>query len=286
VVRPFGLGQISPVGILPALLLTACASQPAIPRNAIISNNPCIDAVLAEIAAPGQIGAVSAWSHDPASASAPLPWARQFPAVGTSAEDLILARPRLVLTGDLASGGTNAALARAGVRTVSIGVAANVRESEAQVMQIARAIGREGQGAALVGRIEGAVRCSRLPVTPACAGVTKPATAIIWLASGFAPGSGTLQDELLRRAGFRNASATYGLKQWDVLPMEALLRRPPDVIFTPVSAGGEEGRALSMRMRLLGRLKPRPRIVPFPEKLLNCGGPTIIKAMAIMKAAR
>ena len=41
------------------VLLGGCAPQPAIAPNRIVSNNPCIDAVLAEVAAPQQIGAVS-----------------------------------------------------------------------------------------------------------------------------------------------------------------------------------------------------------------------------------
>ena len=246
----------------------SCSPQPPIPPHAIVSNNPCIDAILAEIAAPGQIGAVSVWSQDAASASAPLAWARRLPALGTSAEEIIAARPRLVLTGNLSSIGTNVALARAGVETLTIGVPASVEESKQQVMQVARGIGRETAGAALVARISGATHPQ---------GATR-ASAIIWQSGGFVPGKGTLQDELLTRAGFRNASATYGLKQWDQLPLETLLRNPPQVIFMPASAVGDDGRALAARARLLGHLKGQTRIVPFPDKLLLCGGPTIPEA--------
>ncbi len=253
-----------------------CSSAPAIPPGQIVSNNPCVDAILAEVAASGQVGAVSHWSQSAASGSAPLAWARRYPALGAGAEEIILARPKLALIGNF---GTTAPLDAAGVWHLGFGVPVSVADSVSQVRQIASAIGRVQQGEALAARIEGAVG------TVGGTASLKP-TAIIWLASGFAPGKGTLQDEMLARAGFRNASATYGLSQWDVLPVEALLRRPPDVIFTPVSASGADGRALSLRTRLLGKLNPRPRVIPFPEHLLNCGGPTIIKAMAIMKSAR
>ncbi len=261
-------------GCLPLLLLlTGCSTGHAIQANAIVSNNPCIDAVLAEIAAPGQIGAVSIYSHDADSASAPVDWARKLPALGTSAEEIIAARPRLVLTGNLASSGTNAALAKAGVKTLAFGVPATVEESVVQIQQIGDAIGRTDAGNTLARRIS--IAAQQQP--------PHHKTAIIWQAGGFVAGKGTLQDALLQRAGFTNASAAYGLKQWDILPVETLLSSPPDVIFMPRSATGDDGRALSARLRLLRNVKGRTRIVSFPDKLLFCGGPTIIDAMRLLR---
>lgn len=263
--------------IWPALLfLAGCASAPDIPKGQIVSNNPCVDAVLAHIAAPGQVAAVSSWSHDPKSASAPLDWARRKPVLGTTAEEVIAARPRLLLTGNLALGGTNAALQKAGIVLRGYGVPATVQESITQVVDIGEAIGRPSQAQALAQAISAAAR----PLSKA-----STQSAIIWQSGGFVPGKGTLQDELLRRAGFRNASLTYGLRQWDVLPMETLIRRPPDIIFMPETASGEDGQNLSARRKLLRHLNGRTRIVAFPDKLLYCGGPSIIAAMQILRGA-
>ena len=96
--------------VLLAFALAGCASQPPIAPNGVVSNNPCIDAILAEIALPGQVTAVSSYSHDPDSASAPLAWSANLPAIGMGAEELLLARPKMVLTGNLASSGANAVL--------------------------------------------------------------------------------------------------------------------------------------------------------------------------------
>jgi iron complex transport system substrate-binding protein len=258
------------------LLLGSCSGQPAIAPHGIVSNNPCIDSVLAEIAAPGQIAAVSIYSHDPNSGSAPLGWAMAYPAVGTSAEEIIAARPALLLTGNLASNGTNAALAKAGVKMLAFGVPATLEEDAAQIRQIANAIGREEAGEALVVRIASAIGSTRQ---------TSPQSAIIWQTGGFVAGKGTLQDELLARAGFANASVTYGLNQWDILPLETLIRNPPSIIFMPRSAKGDDARALAMREDVLRHLRGKTRIVDFPDRLLFCGGPTIIKAMELMRAA-
>ena len=285
------------------MTVLGCSSA-TIPPNSIISANPCIDAVLAEIAAPGQIAAVSAYSHDAASASAPLGWARALPAVGITAEEIIAARPRLLLTGNLASIGTNAALNKAGVKMVTFGVPTTVEESIAQVREIAQVIGREAAGEALVGRIDGALAAPLSPAGGARGGpnnadsatsnIPTPdpsrkreggfGSALIWQTGGFVAGKGTLQDELLARAGFANASETYGLQQWEQLPLETVVRKPPSVIFMASSADGDEARVLAMRKRMIARLRGKTRIVSFPDKLLFCGGPTIIDVMAVLKS--
>ncbi len=261
------------------LLLSGCSGQPAITPGGIVSNNPCIDAVLAEIAAPGQIAAVSIYSHDADSASAPVEWARKLPALGTSAEGIIAAKPRLVLTGNLASSGTNAALAKAGVKTVAVGVAANVAGDIAQVREIAKAIGRVKEGENLVAKIEQSAG------NRGHARASNP-SAIIWQNGGFVAGEGTLQDELLGANGFTNASKTYGLKSWDVLPLETLIRNPPDVIFMPTTAKGEDAKILSARIRMLAHIAGKTKVVAFPDKLLFCGGPTAIKVSQIFAATR
>ena len=288
------------IGWLLVLLLSGCSSGPAIAPDGIVSANPCIDAVLAEIAAPGQIAAVSAFSHKADSASAPLAWARKHPAVGITAEEIIAARPRLLLTGNLASAGTNTALAKAGIKMITFGVPATVAESLSQVRQLSQAIGREAAGEALVGRIEKSLM--QTVVIPAKAGIhnhrpmgfmdshlrgnddyPSKTSALIWQAGGFVAGKGTLQDELLARAGFSNASETYGLKQWEQLPLEAVIRKPPAVIFMASSADGDEARILAMRRRMIARIGGKTRIVSFPDKLLFCGGPTIIDVMQVLK---
>jgi len=263
------------IGWFLALLLSGCSSGPAVAPGGIVSANPCIDAVLAEIAAPGQIAAVSAFSHKADSASAPLAWARKHPAVGITAEEIIAARPRLLLTGNLASAGTNAALTKAGVKMITFGVPATVQESLLQVRQVSQAVGREAAGEALVGRIENSLIRSNSH--------SSKISALIWQAGGFVAGKGTLQDELLARAGFSNASETYGLKQWEQLPLETVIRKPPAVIFMASSADGDEARILAMRQRMIARLGGKTRIVPFPDKLLFCGGPTIIDVMHVLK---
>jgi iron complex transport system substrate-binding protein len=71
-----------------------------------------------------------------------------------------------------------------------------------------------------------------------------------------------------------------------VLPLETLMRNPPMVIFMPTNARDSDARETRARQELLGHLGERTRIVDFPDRLLFCGGPTIIKVSAILKKTR
>jgi len=264
--------------LLAAFALAGCASQPVIAPHGVVSNNPCIDAVLAQIALPGQVSAISIYSHDPDSASAPLKWARQLPAIGTSAEELLLAQPKVVLTGNLASSGANAVLARAGIKTVALGVAPTIADDMHQIRTIAAALGRGDAGEALISDIQ-----ESLPSTQFSGPFV---SAIIWQNGGFVAGKSTLQDELLARHGFRNASAQYGLSSWGILPLETLMRHPPQVIFMPTHQRGSDAREMRARQKLLAHLGGGTRIIDFPDRLLFCGGPTIIKVSAILAKTR
>ncbi len=266
------------LGWIVLVLLSGCTNTPTIKPGGVVSNNPCIDAVLAKVAAPEQIAAVSAYSHTMNSASAPLEWSRQFPALGNSAEEVIAAKPRLLLTGNIASNGTNSALKRAGIKMEVFGVAGTIDDSKKQITTISVAIGRAKMGALLNAQIDAA-----LPVLDQA----KPAIpALIWQSDGFVAGEGTLQDDLLRNTGFRNMSSEYGLKNWDYLPLENILRNPPEIIFMPQSSAGDDGRSVYMRRKILRHLIGKTKIISFPDQLLYCGGPTIIEAARILNQAR
>jgi len=260
-----------PLLALPLLTLTAAA--PTRPLR-IASINPCIDAVLRRVADPANVVAISHYSQDPRATSVPLDWARRFRATSGTAEEIVALRPDVVLSGAHVLPATVAALDRVGVKLVQYPVPDSVAESVEQVRDIARRVGHPERGAALARAIEAAAAPAPGPALPA----------LIWQSGGLTPGKGTLPDELLARAGFRNASAEHGLKKWDVLGLEPLVARPPRILFSPAAAEAGDDRLL--RHPAIRRLGARIRIEPYPERLMSCGGPTIIAAMARLKAAR
>ncbi len=187
------------------LAVAACTAAPAreagppSQRPTVVSLNPCTDAILAEVADPQQILAISSYSHDPAASSMDLVRARRFKAVSGSVEEVLALRPDLVVGSTFTPPASVQAMARLGLRFEPFGMAATVAESEAQVRQLAALAGHPERGERLVRRIEAALAANR------SGGV--PIPALVWQSGGIVPGDGTLIADLLRRTGFANAAA-------------------------------------------------------------------------------
>lgn len=250
------------------------------PPRRVVSMNPCVDAVLMEIAEPAQIAAISHYSHDQRATSIPLDRAQRYPAVSGSAEDVIGAAPDLVIAGPHVSIQTIAALKRLGIPLLQLTVPESVAENQAQITQIAARIGRTQAGNALNARIDAAMVANRWNAAPI--------DALIWQGSGLVPGTGTLADELMTHTGFRNMSGPMHLKKWDILPLEGLLDHPPAVLLAgqgDMSAGSGDGNRMLSHPALVKAGK-QIRIAPYPSNLLHCGGPVIIRSVERLAAVR
>jgi iron complex transport system substrate-binding protein len=242
--------------------------------------NPCVDAILREVAAPGQIASISHYSQDSRATSVPLDWARDYRANNGSAEDVIAAGPDLVIAGPHVAVQTVAALERLGIPLIQVPVPQSIAESRAQIDQIAQRIGQPAAGRAAMARIDTALAGARWN--------GRPASALIWQGGGLVPGAGTLADDLLARSGFANAAPALGLGQWDVLQLEGLLMGPPQVVLSGDanmdSGGADANRMLSHPA--LRKAGARIHLAHYPSNLLHCGGPVIVPALARLAQVR
>lgn len=255
------------------MLLAACA-QPQQTKQpghlTIVSLNPCADAILAEVAKPAQILAISHYSHDPRATSMDLAKARRFPATGGTVEEVLALNPNLVVAGSFLPPATRAAFERLGIRVETFGVPGSVAGSEAQIRRLAALAGQEERGEALVARIEEALERTRR-------GGERP-SALLWQQGGIVAGPDALVTQLLTHTGFVSHAAGRGLGQGAYLPLEQVLADPPDVI---LSAGGERALAHPVLKDL-----PNTYHAKLDPSLTFCGGPTIIRAAERLTSIR
>lgn len=268
------------VAIRAALCVLMAATAPAggaqrLPR--IVSINPCVDTVLVRVADPRQIAAISHYSQDPRATSIPLSIAMRFKAISGTAEEVVALSPDLVIAGGHVDPATIGALKRLRIKLVQLPVPTTIAENNAQIRTIARAAGQGARGERLVAQVDAAVRAA----APSAGAPATPA--LIWQGGGLVPGSGTLSDDMLRAAGFRNLSASYGLQQWDILPLEYLVARPPRVL---LSVGEVNPNDRLLGHPVLQRLKGRMAIRAYPDRLMQCGGPIVIDAVRRLAAIR
>lgn len=272
------------LGLLLGLaLLSGCASERGQPEDrapasgTILSANPCIDAILFEIADHQRIISISHYSQSEGSSSMDVALARRFPANGGTAEEIIALQPDVALLGAHTPPATLSAIQRAGIKVELISVPNSIAESKTQIDQIAAAIGQAAASAKLKQAIDAAVASAndrKLSNTPSL---------LIWQAGGLVPGSGTLIDDIITQAGFNNASSQYGLSMWDILPLEPVAANPPNIILTPRSAKSGQARNIALRDRYMLTFESDVMKADMPENLLHCGGPTIVKAMQLMR---
>jgi iron complex transport system substrate-binding protein len=262
-----------------AIMLAGCTQPAHVARGGIVSTNPCADAILIELVEPERIAAISHYSHNPAASSIAADVARRFPSTAGTAEEVIALDPELVLTSSFTPLATRAAYERAGLKTLVMNSPTTVEASKAQITEVAAALGAEGRGRALNARIDAAVSAATQPEREG--GGTRP-SALLYIAGDLVNGSGTLLDELLRKAGFRDAAADYGLASTGNLPIETIAARPPRVIMTP----DDSSRTAALRRRVLARTGAATTEAHFPPNLVNCGGPTIIPALGTLARIR
>lgn len=270
--------MVSRLAPLLVAALAACSAPVAKSGRGptLVSMNPCTDAILAEVADPGQLLAISSYSQDPASSSMDLARARAMRSVSGTVEEVVALRPDVVVASTFTAPATGAALTRLGYRIEKFGLAGSVAESEEQVRALARIAGHPERGEALVARIEAALAAAAPPPGP-------PVPAVVWQSGGIVPGQGTLITDLLARTGFANAAAARGLHQADMLPLEDMLAHPPRVILTAGNQHSEEDRLLGhpALRALTGTLR-----APLDPRLLWCGGPTIPQTAARLAEVR
>jgi iron complex transport system substrate-binding protein len=236
----------------------------------IVSLNPCTDAILAEVAAPGQLLAISRYSHAPRGTSMPLAEARRYPASGGTVEEVLALDPDVVVASDFLDPATRSAFNRLGIRVETVGIASTVAQSEAQVRRLAARAGERARGEDLVRRIDAAVAAAPRGGTPV--------TALVWQEGGLVPGPDTLVSQLLANSGFENLSAARGLGHGAYLPLERVLADPPQLVI----AAGDERMEHHPALRHLSGV----RYAAIEPNLLYCGGRTIPRLAARLAQLR
>ncbi|QVM85596.1 ABC transporter substrate-binding protein [Novosphingobium decolorationis] len=275
--------------LLGSLLLSACSGAPARPqeqgegassggkRPSIVSLNPCTDAILAEVTAPGQLLAISGYSHDPSSTSMGLEAAARYRGVSGSVEEVAALAPDVVVAGSFLAPPTANALRDLGIRVVLEPIVSDVEGAREQVRMLAELSGDKAAGERLVARIDDALRRNAAPAD------WTPVPSLVWESAGLVAGNDTLVVDLLEHSGFVNSAGARGLGQAEFLPLEQVLADPPRVIFAVGNPLAEEDRML--HHPVLADMKNTLRI-PLSRSLIWCGGPTVPRLLDRLGRAR
>jgi len=251
-----------------ALALAGCNAQP-VRTGGIVSTNPCADQLLLALAPPGRIAAISHYSQEVGATSVPLDVARRFRGTAGTAEEVVALKPDLVLASSFDAKATLAAYRRLGLKVLVLDSPTTIAASEAQVRAVAAAVGAPAAGEKMVARIERAMASTAPPDT------ARP-SALLFIQGSFANAGPNLLTEMLTRAGFGDGTRPFGMPYSGPLSIEQILAHPPAVVLEP----DPNGRSGSLRRHVLAKAGYQVIEERFPRALINCGGPTIVAAMA------
>ena len=261
------------------LAAPACA-EPAPAASRIVSLNVCLDPLVLALAPRSRIAALTTLAADPTLSTVAGDVAG-IPLVRGTAEEVLALDPDLILAGSYTTGPTVDLLKRLGRRVVVVPLPNSIADITATIRTVAIAVGEEARGQDVIRAFERGLAMA------AAAPVGKRPSALVYHVNGLVSGGGSLLDEALGLAGFRNASADHRLGRGGRLDLEAIIARPPDLLvlaqppdaFRTVAADNVRHPALA------AVLKTTPSMV-LPMPLWLCGTPAIAAAVAQLSEVR
>ncbi|MBD3765889.1 MAG: ABC transporter substrate-binding protein [Rhodobacterales bacterium] len=270
-----GLALTAPA-VAADLPLSAAGAGPQPAR--VVSINLCTDQLAMALAAPGQLVSVSWLAADPRS-SAMADAAAAYPQNRGGAEEVFLLAPDLVLAGTFTARATVDLLRRLGVAVVELPPVAGIDGIPAQILVVGRALGRPDAAQAMADRFVADLARLR------AAGVV-PMPAAIYHPNGYTTGAGTLADDILTAAGFRNAGAEAGVTGGGILPLERLVMAAPRMIVTSAPYPGASRSEEILAHPALAALRGRTGAARIADADWVCGTPAVLRALADLVAAR
>lgn len=263
-----------------AALVLFGADAMAAPPKRVVSMNVCTDQLALLIGARDQIVSVSYLAHDPG-VSVLADKASSIPVNHGLAEEIFLLEPDLVLAGSFTTRTTVAMLRRLGIPVEEFTPENNFDDIRTNIRRMGHLLGRPERAQALIAELDAGL--SALKQDDAA---SKP-TAISLAASLYTVGTGTLADEIIRTAGFRNLAAELGFVGGGQLPLETVILQNPDLLITndrnsgPLALAQEVLDHPALRKAFAGK-----RQADFDSRYWICGAPFTLRAVDMLRRYR
>jgi len=253
-----------------AAIVLLCLPGPAIAApQRIMSLSICTDELLLDLVGTERIASLTFMSREPASLRQ-WPQALPVPTNRGSAEEVLRAKPDLVLADSFLSATMRSLLAKSGAPTVLIPPAQNFPQIRAVTRIVAQAVGDPARGERLIAQMDAALR------TLAARRPSRPVRALEWGSGGYVPGAGGLFDAMLTAAGGANIEKNA----MDYYDVEALLAANPQVLVYGDTYRGMN--SLRADQDLHPALTARFRRITYPS-LYGCGIPQAAQAALQMQ---
>ena len=232
----------------------------------IVSLNKCADQLLVALADPSRIVSVSPIAADDYAYLADD--LARLPANSGRGESILLSEADLVIAGSFDSRARRDLLELQGIPVMVLSPWDRLEVGRTQIRALAKRLGGEARGEALIAAIDTALERSRA-IAPARRSV------LVLHRRGYTPGDTTILDELLRHMGLDPVSERLGLPRGGSVSLERLVADPPDYLLMAEGDGEavDQGSALLAHPALHAAVPPQRRL-HLPSRLTVCDGPS------------
>ncbi|MFL9842686.1 ABC transporter substrate-binding protein [Sphingomonas sp. ST-64] len=238
-------------------------AAPAVPKR-VVSFNLCADQLIVALADRAQIAGLTRNAID-SGMSAVADRARGLPLLSSSGEQILAIQPDLVV--GMPAGPAAALIARQGYPTLDFRFANTVDEIYLSIRETAAALGHPARGEAMIARMQGDL--AAIPRTG------RGRVAAFYQRRGFMTGTGTLVDDLMRRAGLVNLAAKLGKPPLAQVSIEEMVAAKPDFLIVDSGTDTVEDQGTEMLHHPALRDIPRVRL---PSAWTVCAGPAYVQA--------
>jgi iron complex transport system substrate-binding protein len=266
--------------VLAAMALAAAPADAGKPQR-IVSLNQCTDILLLMLVEPERIASISFVTRQKQWTPPQFTEAvRTLPTNRALAEEVIVLKPDLVVTGRYT--GTHAAglLRRLGVKVVEFDPESDFDDVRANLRQMGEAVGEAARAEEIVAAFdEEAARLRDENSSP------RGVVADIGV-NGWMSGEGVLTSEALNLAGYRTLGQELGVQGYGNLTLEQIVAAAPDAL-APLNAWTTPPSIATNTFRhpALSKLSRGIPVAEIPERLTACGSPEVLKAAAILAGA-
>jgi iron complex transport system substrate-binding protein len=248
-------------------------AQSSGPPARVVSLNMCTDQLLLDLAEPARILGLSPFAAD-AARSFLAAHAKGLPILSGTAEEIMVLKPDLVVTGTFTKRATREFIRARGVKLEEFAPVRSLAETRRQISRFGEITGERAKAAKRNTEIDAALVDLRAVASAQKLRVL-PLSRRAWVS-----GANSLMSELLAEAGLSNAAAELGIRTGGRTTLEQIVMLKPDAILISRDddTAEDQGRALLLHPAIQSLFPPERRII-IPERLTVCGGPMLVEAI-------
>lgn len=260
----------------------AAADAPKRPQR-IVSMNLCTDELLMRMVDPTRIASISFLSQQPVNAPLGLSHiAASLNANHGLAEEVLMAKPDLIVAGTFSTTAATALLRRLGHPVVTFDPELSFDDMRANIRKMGEVVGEPERAAELIADFDRklAELQSRIPPGP------RPMFADIGV-NNFVAGRDTLYAEVVHAGGYRTMGETLGFSGFRNVSLEQILLQQPSLISVATPWTDPPSLStLALRHPALRKIVERTPQVVIPERFTTCGAPSVLGAVELLVEAR